>query len=336
MWARARALLDALAWAVARGAVDAVRFQPRYLDLVMACGARQPEVSPSLAQWLADTRVRPAVVKMAAFPHAVLRAVAPRLATWFGPTASAGVRWFSGATAALADRAGAIAIERPLRARVHPGLLVPHLHTVAVLAADMRGFSALTQALHDTQYLTDLIEEYLTELTDTVERHRGVVFQYTGDGLLAIFLPELAGVRDAAMLERLTYVTTPELHAVFDTLHERWRSDWRATGRPAMQVGLGVGLSFGQASIGFLGPSGKKQFGVIGEPANLAAFLCSEARAGAVLIDHASFGRAGAAPPSAKVARLRSKKLHRRIEAVCLHYGARRRAEPPPWLPATR
>src|SRR5439155_265482 len=82
---------------------------------------------------------------------------------------------------------------RRLVARVHPGLLVPHLHVVAVLAVDMRGFSKLTGALEDTQYLAELIEIYLTELTEVVERDRGVVFQYTGDGLLALFLPELAG-----------------------------------------------------------------------------------------------------------------------------------------------
>ena len=61
------------------------------------------------------------------------------------------------------------------------------------VALDMRGFSHLTRVLHDTQYLADLIGEYLTEMTEIIEAHRGVVFQYTGDGLLAIFLPELSG-----------------------------------------------------------------------------------------------------------------------------------------------
>jgi class 3 adenylate cyclase len=56
-----------------------------------------------------------------------------------------------------------------------------------------------------------------------------------------------------------------------------------------------IGLSFGPATIGF-GPAGKKQFGVIGEPVNLAAFLCSQAYAGSLLVDRDSFVRAGATP----------------------------------------
>src|SRR6185436_12014916 len=175
--------------------------------------------------------------------------------------------------------------------------LVPHQHAVAVLAADMRGFSHLTRTLRDTQYLADLVGEYLTELTRVAERHRGVIFQYTGDGLLALFLPELSGLGDGAMLHRLVHETAAEMQSVFDTLAARWRIEWSERGRDGAEVGLGLGLSFGPATIGFLGPAGKKQFGVIGEPVNLAAFLCSQAHAGSILMDLDSFERAGTVPP---------------------------------------
>jgi len=312
-----------LAWVTARGAVDAVRYQPRHLDLVVACGASQPEVSASVAHWLVETRAQPVVIRVSRLPHAAVRALAREAARWFGPTASAVIRWFSGATAAAADHAGSLAIEARLRARVHPGLLVPHPHAVAVLAVDMRGFSRLTGALEDTQYLAELVEAYLTELTGVVEQHRGVVFQYTGDGLLALFLPELAGVDGAALLDRLVNQTSPALHGVFDLLYTGWRSEWRAQGRPVVDIGLGAGLSFGRATIGFIGPSGKKQFGAIGEPVNLAAFLGSEASSGTSLVDCASFERAGGLTPPGKVVRLRSRKRHQRVETLRLYHGAR-------------
>ena len=81
-------------------------------------------------------------------------------------------------------------------------------------------------------------------------------------------------------------------------------------------------MSFGRATIGFIGPAGKKQFGVIGEPVNLAAFLCSEAAAGTVLIDRASFATAGCELPAGKVMRLRSKKPHQRLDALSVRYGS--------------
>lgn len=310
--------LDRLAWSAARGAVEAVRYAPGHVDLLVACGTMQPEVPTPLARWLVAARGRPVWRGISRVFQGFAQRIATRAADWLGPTGSALVRWFSGAAVAAVDRAGGVTFERPLRARVHPGLLVPHPHAVAVLALDMRGFSALTRLLDDTQYLTDLVEEYLTMLTAAVERHRGVVFQYTGDGLLALFLPELAGVGSGAMLEALVDDMHPAVRESFDRLYARWRADWRQAGRPEARIGLGAGLSFGEATIGFIGPAGKKQFGVIGEPVNLAAFLCSEAGAGTLLVDLGSFARAAAAPPAAKLLRVRSRKRHHRVEALCL------------------
>jgi class 3 adenylate cyclase len=275
-----------------------------------------------VARWLVDARTWPVLRRASTVPHRVVRVVAAEAARWLGPTASAVVRWSSGAVAAAADHAGASTLQQPLRARAHPGMLVPHPHRVAVVAVDMRGFSNLTRVLHDTQYLADLIGEYLTEMTEIIEAHRGVVFQYTGDGLLAIFLPELAGTDTATMLERVVYEAGRELHARFDQLNARWRADWRAGGREVAPIGLGVGVSFGRATIGLLGPSGKKQFGVIGEPVNQAAYLCSQAPAGILVVERDAFARAGAATPVERVMRLRSKKRHQRVDTIRLHYGA--------------
>src|SRR5437667_313879 len=232
--AQVRAWLDRVTWVAARGAVDAVRYRPRHLDLVVvACGASQPEVSPSVARWLVETRAQPAVVRASRLPHAAVRAIARQAARCFGPTGSALVRFFSGALAAAADAARGPA---PLDSRVN------------------------------------------------------------GPGRA--------------------------MHAVFDLLYAGGRSEWRESGRQIVDIGLGAGLSFGRATIGFIGPSGKKQFGAIGEPVNLAAFLGSEASSGTSLVDCASFRRAGGLPPPGKVVLLRSRKRHQRVETLRLYPDA--------------
>jgi class 3 adenylate cyclase len=311
-------LWDSFVIRLVRGVVDAVRYEPQHTALVLACGGSQPEVPQPIVRWWADVRVQPSFLAFSAVPHAVVRRTATAVASWFGPTGSALVRWLAGATASLADHLTARPIERSLRARAHPGLLVPHPHELAVLAVDMRGFSTLTRELHDTQYLSDLIGEYLTALTRVVEEHGGVVFQYTGDGLLAVFLPELVGASPPVLLQRVLDVVCPALHASFRELRERWQEEWRASGRPMVRIGLGTGVSFGPATIGFLGALGKKQIGVIGEPVNVAAYLCSQARGGTMLVDCGSFTRAGATLPPARIVRLRSKKPHQRINTICL------------------
>ncbi len=315
---------DWLAWSAARGVVNAVRYKPRHVELLLACGASQPEVPLPLVSWLAETRERPAVARLTGAPYAFVHTLSTQASRWLGPTASAVVRWTSGAAAATADRLGAALVERPLRARAHPGLLVPHPHDVAVVAIDMRGFSRLTHALDDTQHVTELIGEYLTAMTAVVERHRGVVFQYTGDGLLALFLPEITASDAASMFDRLVQGLARELHEEFIAAYARWRAEWERSGRLGSPIGLGVGISFGRATIGYIGPAGKKQFGVIGEPVNLAAFLCSAAPAGTVLVDRASFTRAGTEPVSGTPIRLRSKKRHQRLDAVRVRYGSAR------------
>jgi adenylate cyclase len=196
----------------------------------------------------------------------------------------------------------------------------------------MRGFSELTRALDDTQYLATMIEEYLSTMTRVVEEHRGVVFQYTGDGLLALFLPELAAAPAAALFDRLVRDTTRTLHVEFDALHGRWREEWQASGRDAISIGLGVGLSFGSVTMGFIGASGKKHFGALGEAVNVAALLCGEAEAGTVLVDHDSFARVNLPPLRTRIVRVRSRKLRRRLEAVSIRYGGRAAAEPFSWL----
>ena len=329
---RWEAAADRVAWAAAREAVEAVRYQPPHLKLLLACGTSQPEIPEGLARWLVEAPALPTMRHLAQLPHAAVRALAARAAEWFGPTASAVVRFSSGATAAAADRMSAEPLERRMRASVHPGLLVPHPHDVAVLAVDMRGFSELTRALDDTQYLANLIEEYLSTMTRVVEQDRGVVFQYTGDGLLALFLPELSAVPASALFDGLVRVTTRSLHREFDALHTRWRNEWQASGRGMAPIGLGAGLSFGRVTMGFIGASGKKHFGALGEAVNVAALLCSEAEPGTVLVDHESFARAQLQPLRTRVVRVRSRKLRRRLEAVSIRYGARTGAEPFSWL----
>jgi class 3 adenylate cyclase len=321
---------DALVWWMTRGMVDAVRYQPRHLDLVLAC-RHEDDPSPFVLWWV---QLGSAFIAAGGYPHAIVHAVTIRTADWLGPTTPTLLRWFSGAAALVTDRTGGRAVERSLPARAHPSLLVPHPHEVTVVALDMRGFSRLTAELHDTQYLTDLIGDYLTALTRVVEAHRGVVFQYTGDGLLAVFLPELAGEAAPVMLDRLVREACRELHHAFDELYRGWRRDWRTSGRPAVPIGLGIGVSHGLATIGFIGPLGKKQIGVLGEPVNLAAYLCSQAPPGEALVDRAALARLGIVPPPGRILRLRSRKAHQRIEALRLRYGAPARGAERQWLGA--
>jgi class 3 adenylate cyclase len=237
--------------------------------------------------------------------------------------AGALVQWSGGAVGRATDRLSAQMVHHLMRRQAHPGMLVPHRHEVAVVAVDMRGFSRLTSELHDTQYLAQLVSQYQTVLTTAIERHHGLVFQYTGDGLLAVFLREITGLASDAMLDRLVTRALPDLHDDFIRLYRDWRVEWRAAGVRINRIALGSGLSLGEVTLGIMGPPGKEHVGVLGEPVNVAAFLCSQAPGGTLLVDRGSFARAGAPEPRAEVRRLRSKKPHQRMAGLLLRPAGR-------------
>lgn len=297
-----------LSFRTARDAVGAVRYQPRR---VVLAGGRQleglkvPHASPTMGR-LSH--------RLDLSADAVAEATGRRL----GGTAEAWVRWFTGAAGGLIDNVGASAIDDlPLPGAVSPRMLKPHVHTVGVLVVDMRGFSKLTMALGDPQELTDRIEEYLADMTRVVEKHGGVVFQYTGDGLLALFLPELTRLDGRVLVEYLVGPLSSDLHRSFRHLHERWRTEWSEAGRVVPEIGLAVGLTYGAGTIGMVGPPGRKYFGIVGSPVNQAAYFCSQAHAGTTLIDEATLTETGAARPEAsRRIRLKSEKLHQRIATI--------------------
>jgi hypothetical protein len=101
---QATKLWDRVIWQIARGSVDAVRYRPNHLALVMACGCFQPDAPSDVARWVIDIRATPLVRRASAFPHAVVRFVSGLAARWLGPTASAVLRWSSGAVAGWRTR----------------------------------------------------------------------------------------------------------------------------------------------------------------------------------------------------------------------------------------
>lgn len=292
----------------ARDTVGAVRYEPR--RMVLAGGRTLDELRAS--------RASPAMGRVSHWIDQSVDSIADAAGRRFGETAAAWVRWVTEAAGGLIDDLGSSAIDHiPVPGAVTPRMLKPHVHTVGVLVLDMRGFSKLTLALDDPQELTARVEEYLAEMTNVVEKHSGVVFQYTGDGLLALYVPELTRLDGRSLVEHMMGPVSADLHLAFDRLHEQWRLEWESQKRRVPEIGLAVGLTYGAGTIGMVGPPGRKYFGIVGAPVNQAAFYCSQARAGTTLIDEETLRATGALRPKASSrVRLRSEKLHQRIATI--------------------
>src|ERR1700683_1782500 len=143
----------------------------------------------------------------------------------------------------------------------------------AVLFADMRGYMRLADRLPPARVVS-LLQEFFTILERITEAFGGQVFHVAGDGMMAGFTlrdPGRSGARAAlaagrAMLQGFAPVAT------------RWLDEFEVV------TGIGIGLHLGEVALGFLGPPGKQAVTMIGDTANVAARLCSRARAGELLL----------------------------------------------------
>jgi adenylate cyclase len=165
--------------------------------------------------------------------------------------------------------AGTITVKRDGRAPIG------RTTRATVLFADLRGYTGLAERLEPSQ-LVPLLDEFFGVLGQAVTSHGGTVFHMAGDGMMAGFGardPHLDGAREAlgagnAMLRHFGEVAT------------RWRHDL------SIETGVGVGLHLGVVAMGLMGPPGQKFTTLVGDTVNVAARLCSRARAGEVLLSH--------------------------------------------------
>lgn len=141
-----------------------------------------------------------------------------------------------------------------------PGLLDGREREVTVMFADIRGFSAFSERLSPRETCA-LVGDIMEELTRKIREQKGVVVDYVGDGLLAMWnapleQPDHADLACAAALAMRA--TLPDLSA-------RWQSQ---LGR---RIDLGIGLNTGTALVGNTGSRAKFKYGPLGHAVNLAS-----------------------------------------------------------------
>jgi adenylate cyclase len=139
---------------------------------------------------------------------------------------------------------------------------------VTVLFTDLKGFSTISERMEPAR-LYEWLNRYLGTMAQEIQNHGGVLKQFTGDGILALFgvpVPHTslalqstdatAAVRCAlAMGERLVQLS-----------HE-----WHEAGLPA--VSMRVGIYTGEAAAGSVGSDERFEYAVIGDVVNTASRL---------------------------------------------------------------
>ena len=143
---------------------------------------------------------------------------------------------------------------------------------VTVLFVDLRGFTAFTETA-DPEEVMEVLREYHAVLGAIITAHDGTVEHFAGDGVMVVFndpLPVEAHALQAVRMALAVRVAMLDLTPV-----------WRKRGH---DLGFGIGISRGYATIGAIGFEGRRDYGTIGTVTNVAARLCGEAKSGQILV----------------------------------------------------
>ena len=157
--------------------------------------------------------------------------------------------------------------------------LKTHRREITVVFTDLRGFTAFSETAEPEEVM-GVLREYHAAIGRIVLAHEGTVEHFAGDGVMILFNdplpldePELAAVRMAL-----------EMRAAVGGLAAGWK-------KRGHELGFGVGIANGYATLGAIGFEGRRDYGAIGPVTNLSARLCGEANAGQVLVSQRVYGK---------------------------------------------
>ena len=134
---------------------------------------------------------------------------------------------------------------------------------LSVLFSDIRGFTSISEKL-PPEVVLEILNEYLTPMTDIVFEQKGTFDKYMGDAIMAIWNAPSDQPDHAAMACRAAL----GMKSALVTLNQ----DWQKT-RRLEAIKIGIGINSGPMSVGYMGSEMIKSYTVLGDNVNLGSRL---------------------------------------------------------------
>jgi len=150
--------------------------------------------------------------------------------------------------------------------------LQSHRREITALFCDLRGFTSFSET-SDPEDVITLLRDYHALIGQFIIKYGATLEHFAGDGVMMYFndpipidKPQLQAVRMAL-----------EMRDAVGTSIQKWR-------RLGHDLGFGIGISHGFATLGTIGFEGRFDYAAVGTVSNTASRLCDEAKAGQILI----------------------------------------------------
>ena len=103
--------------------------------------------------------------------------------------------------------------------------------TLTVMMSDLRGFTAMSERM-DAHSLISMLNHYLGEMTEIIQKHNGTIIEFIGDGIMAIFGAPAMSDHHAADAVAAAVEMQARMEAV-----NAWNEGY---GYPALEMGIGL------------------------------------------------------------------------------------------------
>ncbi len=152
-------------------------------------------------------------------------------------------------------------------------LLESHRRDITAVFCDLRGFTAFSESAEPEDIIA-VLQEYYCCLGESIDHYEGTLQYFAGDGLLIIFNDPIPCSDPSVRAVRMAV----EMRSRVAALAEKWR-------RFGHDLGFGIGIAAGHATLGSVGYEGRFHYSATGTVVNLGARLCDQADDGQILID---------------------------------------------------
>ena len=152
-------------------------------------------------------------------------------------------------------------------------VLESHRREVTIVFCDLRDFTPFSETAEPEEVIT-VLREYHETLGALIDKFEGTIERFAGDGLLVLFNDPLPCADPSARAVRMAVEMCEQV--------AKLAAGWRSQGH---ELGFGIGIAHGYATLGCVGFEGRFQYSATGTVPNLASRLCDQARNGQILVD---------------------------------------------------
>jgi adenylate cyclase len=141
---------------------------------------------------------------------------------------------------------------------------------MTVMFSDMRGFTSISETYkNDPQGLTELMNRFLTPLTNAILDRKGTIDKYMGDAIMAFWNAPL----DDKEHQINACEAALDMLAQVDALNKEREEEAQEGGHAYIPLNIGVGLNTGTCVVGNMGSDLRFDYSVFGDSVNLASRL---------------------------------------------------------------